>query len=57
LIALSVSRSSLGFPTERLVMAYNLSDTRTVCIEGASGVLRVLNRRGYEEVTNYFVGT
>jgi len=45
-----------GFPTERLVMAYNLSDTRTVCIEGASGVLRVLNRRGYEEVTNYFVG-
>lgn len=46
-----------GFPTERLVMAHNLSDTRVVCIEGASGVLRVLNRRGYEEVTNYYTGT
>lgn len=34
-----------GFPTERLVMAYNLSDARTTCIEGASGILRVLDRR------------
>lgn len=41
---------SSGFPVERLVMAYNLSDARQVCIEGASGVLRVLNRRGYEEI-------
>lgn len=47
---------SSGFPTERLVMAYNLSDTRTVCIEGASGILRVLYRRGFEEVTNYYMG-
>lgn len=38
---------SSGFPTERLVMAYNLSDTRTTCIEGASGILRVLERKGY----------
>lgn len=38
-----------GFPVERLVMGYNLSDTRTVCIEGASGILRVLQRLGYKE--------
>lgn len=42
---------SSGFPTERLVMAYNLSDCRTTCIEGPSGILRVLQRRGFEEVT------
>jgi phage terminase large subunit-like protein len=47
---------SSGFPTERLVMAHNLSDTRTVCIEGASGILRVLNRRGFQEVSNYYTG-
>jgi phage terminase large subunit-like protein len=41
---------SSGFPTERMVMAYNLSDCRTTCIEGPSGILRVLQRRGYEEV-------
>ena len=42
---------SSGFPTERLVMAYNLSDCRVTCIEGPSGILRVLHRRGFEEVT------
>lgn len=47
---------SSGFPTERLVMAYNLSDTRTVCIEGASGILRVLLRRGFEEVKDHYRG-
>lgn len=46
-----------GFPTERLVVAYNLSDTRIVCIEGASGVLRVLQRRGYREVKDHYRGT
>lgn len=45
-----------GFPTERLVVAYNLSDTRIVCIEGASGVLRVLTRLGYEEVKDFYKG-
>ena len=45
-----------GFPTERLVVAYNLSDTRIVCIEGASGVLRVLNRRGFQEVKDHYRG-
>lgn len=40
-----------GFPTERMVMAYNLSDCRTTCIEGPSGILRVLRRMGLEEVT------
>jgi phage terminase large subunit-like protein len=42
---------SSGFPTERMVMAYNLSDCRTTCIEGPSGILRVLYRLGFEEVT------
>jgi phage terminase large subunit-like protein len=42
---------SSGFPTERMVMAYNLSDCRTTCIEGPSGILRVLRRLGFEEVT------
>lgn len=42
---------SSGFPTERMVMAYNLSDCRTTCIEGPSGILRVLRRMGFEEVT------
>lgn len=41
---------SSGFPAERLVMAYNLSDCRTTCIEGPSGILRVLRRRGFEEI-------
>lgn len=45
-----------GFPTERLVVAYNLSDTRIVCIEGASGVLRVLHRLGFEEVKDHYKG-
>lgn len=42
-----------GFPTERLVMAYNLSDTRTTCIEGPSGILRVLERRGLKLDQDY----
>lgn len=45
-----------GFPAERLVMSYSLSDTRTVCIEGPSGVLRVLTRRGYTEVKDHYRG-
>lgn len=45
-----------GFPTERLVVAYNLSDTRIVCIEGASGILRVLQRLGFEEVKDHYRG-
>ncbi len=45
--AIDFPYDSSGFPTERLVVAYNLSDTRIVCIEGASGVLRVLLRRGF----------
>lgn len=43
-----------GFPTERLVMAYNLSDTRTTCIEGPSGILRVLERRGLRQGIDFF---
>ena len=39
---------SSGFPTERLIMAYNISDAVASCAEGPSGVLRVLYRMGYE---------
>lgn len=41
---------SSGFPTERLIMAFNISDAVASCAEGPSGVLRVLQRRGFEEV-------
>ena len=41
---------SSGFPTERLIMAYNISDAVASCAEGPSGVLRVLQRMGYEPV-------
>jgi phage terminase large subunit-like protein len=34
-----------GFPVDRLVVAYNVSDARTTCIEGSSGIIRVLKRR------------
>lgn len=40
-----------GFPTERMILAYNLSDAVASCAEGPSGVIRVLQRRGFEEVT------
>lgn len=48
---------SSGFPAERLVVAYNLDDCRKTCIEGPSGVARVLQRRGYEEVKDHYRGT
>jgi phage terminase large subunit-like protein len=35
-----------GAPTERLVIGETLSDARSICIEGPSGILRVLDRRG-----------
>lgn len=37
-----------GFPTERLVVSPTLSDARDQCIEGPSGVIRVLERKGIE---------
>lgn len=44
--ALDYPYDASGFPTERLVMAFNISDARTTCVEGPSGVLRVMERRG-----------
>jgi phage terminase large subunit-like protein len=41
---------SSGFPTERMILAYNISDAVASCAEGPSGVLRVLQRQGFEEV-------
>ena len=34
-----------GFPTEWLVIAETTSDCRNICLEGPSGILRVLERR------------
>jgi phage terminase large subunit-like protein len=43
---------SSGFPAERLIMAFNISDAVASCAEGPSGVLRVLQRRGFEELAS-----
>lgn len=47
-------RDRSGAPTERLVIGETLSDARSICIEGPSGILRVLERRGikYKYVKN-----
>lgn len=37
-----------GTPTEWLVIAETTSDCRNICLEGPSGILRVLERRGIE---------
>lgn len=43
-----------GAPTEHLVVAESLSEARKVCVEGSSGILRVLERRGLEEKKDFF---
>jgi len=40
--------SIAGAPTEHLIVAESLDDARKVCIEGEAGVLRILERKGYE---------
>lgn len=40
-----------GAATEHLVVAETLSDARTICVEGPSGLLRVLDRRGYQQIS------
>lgn len=35
-----------GQPTEWLLIGETLADTRTICLEGPAGLLRVLNRKG-----------
>jgi len=42
-----------GTPTEWAIVAETFSDCRTVCVEGPSGVLRVLRRLGWEEGTDF----
>lgn len=37
-----------GQPTEWLLIGETLADTRTICLEGPAGMLRVLHRRGIE---------
>ena len=48
--ALDHPMDSSGFPTERLIMAYNISDAVASCAEGPSGVIRVLQRLGFTEL-------
>jgi phage terminase large subunit-like protein len=38
-----------GIATEHLVVAESLSEARKICVEGASGILNVLRRRGFED--------
>jgi len=40
-----------GNPTNWLVIGQTLSDTRTFCIDGSSGIRAVLHRRGYTETS------
>src|SRR5688572_18337792 len=48
--ALDLPYDSSGFPTERLIMAYNISDAVASCAEGPSGDIRVLQRQGFTEL-------
>ena len=52
--SLKYPRDRSGAFTERLVIGETLSDARSICIEGPSGILRVLDRRGvpYKYVKN-----
>jgi len=43
-----------GASTQWLVIGQTLADTRTFCIEGESGILAVLHRRGYVRNVDYF---
>lgn len=42
-----------GAPTEHLVVAESLGEAKKVCIEGPSGIIRVLQRKGYKEGRDY----
>lgn len=44
--ALRYPRDLAGEPTQWLVIGQTLADTRTFCIEGPSGIMAVLRRRG-----------
>ncbi len=42
-----------GIPTEHLIVAETLADAKNICVEGDSGVLNALSRRGMERDTDY----
>lgn len=46
--ALRYPTNRAGRPTEHLVVAESLAEARKICVEGDSGILYVLNRRGVE---------
>lgn len=46
--ALNYPLDESGFPTERLVVSPTLGDAKDQCIEGPSGVIRCLQRRGID---------
>jgi phage terminase large subunit-like protein len=43
-----------GTPTEWAIIAETFSDTRTVCVEGPSGLMNVLERHGLKKDVDYF---
>lgn len=43
--ALDHPRDRSGAPTERLIIAETIADARNICVNGPSGILRVLQRR------------
>ena len=51
--ALSNPLAPDGAPTEWAVIAETFSDARKICVEGASGILRVLKIRGMVENVDY----
>lgn len=42
-----------GIPTEWAIIAETFGDTRVMCVEGPSGILRVMNRRGMVKDIDY----
>lgn len=51
--ALLYPLSTGGIPTEHLVVAETLSDARMICMEGDSGILNALTRRGLVRDVDY----
>lgn len=51
--ALKFPRDRAGNVTQWLVVGQTLADTRTFCIEGPSGIIAVLHRKGYVKGVDY----
>lgn len=51
--AIRYPRSVAGNPTEHLVVGETISDARIICMEGDSGILNALTRRGLKRDVDY----